>query len=139
MNFLNFKFEFPGKNLNQSEKRIYWELLRNSTQNSTVYPCPFILSVYPLYIPCIPPVYPSLPHVYPLFTLSIHINLSTCRIQISSSLFLCHETQREGFRLFNVINSLIQYNSSTHYIPHGIHEYRQLMDRNVTLKFLILY
>jgi len=25
LNFLNFKFEFPGKNLNQSEKRIYGE------------------------------------------------------------------------------------------------------------------
>ena len=42
LNFLNFKFEFPGKNLNQSEKRIYGEyyitianqlLLRNRKQN----------------------------------------------------------------------------------------------------------
>ena len=29
INFLNFEFEFPGKNLNKSEKRSYGELLRN--------------------------------------------------------------------------------------------------------------
>ena len=43
MNFLNFKFEFPGKNFTQSEKRIYEDFyvtianqlfyLRNRKQN----------------------------------------------------------------------------------------------------------